>query len=150
MENEGIVEIIREFNRIYLPILSLFDRHYLNSEYSVTEARILYEINEMSGCSANMLVKRLHIDKSYLSRIIKGFEREGLLKRRVSDQDSRIHVIYLTKKGEKVVSNLVEKSNEQIAQLTADFTWEECGEIKNAMQVIVEILKKRRASDGDC
>lgn len=143
MENESIVETIREFNRIYLPILLLLDRHYLNSEYSVTDARILYEMNEMGDCSANVLAKRLHIDKSYLSRIIKRFEKEGLLKRRASNLDSRIHVLCLTKKGEKVVNSLVEKSNEQIARLTADFTSEECGEIVNAMGAIIKIFQKR-------
>lgn len=90
-----------------------------------------------------MLAKRLHIDKSYLSRIIKRFEKEGLLERTVSNQDSRIHVIGLTKKGEQVVCDLVERSNEQIAQLTSGFTSEEWGEIENAMGSIIKIFQNK-------
>ncbi len=68
---------IREFNRFYTVLLGLLDRNFLNSEYSVTEIRILFELENNDGCSAVDLIEKLYIDKGYLSRLIKGFIVRG-------------------------------------------------------------------------
>lgn len=78
MEKETTVLKIREFNRFYMPLLRLLDNHYLGSEYTPTEARVLYEIYENDGCNAAYIAKEMNIDKSYLSRIIRAHEKKDI------------------------------------------------------------------------
>lgn len=150
MKYKDTAEKIREFNRFYLPLLSLLDKNYLNSEYSVTDARILFEISSTESCTAKALVKKLQIDKSYLSRILKKFEKDGLLFRKISADDSRIYYIELTQKGKSIVGELIEASNKKIDLLIEGFTKEDCKEIENAMRTITKIFESRGILDGNC
>lgn len=150
MSKLSTVKKIREFNRFYLPILSLLDRKYLGSEYSVTDARILFEICAMDNCNANSLVQSLHIDKSYLSRIIKRFEKNGLIRRVTSADDLRVNVIYLTEYGENVTQKLIKESDEQISQLINNLTNEDCEAIENAMKTIEIIFNRKEDQYENC
>ena len=76
MNNKEIVSKVREFNRFYMPKMNLLGNHYLGSEYSVTEARVFFEIYENEGCHAAHIAKVMNIDKSYLSKIIVKYEKE--------------------------------------------------------------------------
>ena len=95
-EKEKVIYRIRAFNRFYMPKLRLLDNHYLDSEYTPTEARVLFEIYENDGCNAAYIAKKMNIDKSYLSRIIRAHETKGYLVRNVSETDSRAYQIHLT------------------------------------------------------
>ena len=77
MKKIDIVTEIRGFNRFYTNILGLLDKHILNSGYSLTEARVLFEISKTSRCTANQLCSALDVDRSYMSRMIKKFEKNG-------------------------------------------------------------------------
>ena len=136
---------IRKFNRFYTHVLGLLDRDILDSGYSLTEARILYELSESGRCIANDLSVRLQLDKSYLSRIIAGFEKTGLVRRAVSPDDSRAYWIELTKKGVLTVHGLIERSNRQIQQLVFGLSDSECGEVLVSMEVIQNHLSKASA-----
>ena len=137
---------IREFNRFYTNILGLLDRHILNSEYSLTEARILFELNELGECTANSLSAKLNVDKSYMSRIIGGFEKKGLITKKESPEDNRAFYIELTEEGYKVIDGLIQESNSQIDQLLAPLSSAECEEIHTAMETIRERLVKATAN----
>ena len=78
-EGKKVVQRIREFNRFYMPLLRLLDTHYLGSEYTPTEARVLFEIYENDGCNAAFIARVMNIDKSYLSRIIRAHEKKRSL-----------------------------------------------------------------------
>jgi DNA-binding MarR family transcriptional regulator/GNAT superfamily N-acetyltransferase len=143
MENRmDTIHDIRGFNRFYTKILGLLDRHVLDSGYSLTEARILYELNEMGSCIANTLSAGLDIDKSYLSRILAGFEKNGLVRKEVSGDDSRSHFIELTAKGIAVIQDLADRSNSQIQQLLSPLSDEECGEVRAAMDTVQRCFGK--------
>ena len=71
MSHMESVEKVRAFNRFYMPSMNLLGNHYLGSEYSITEARVFFEIYENEGCNAAHIAQIMNIDKSYLSRIIK-------------------------------------------------------------------------------
>lgn len=114
---EKTVHRIREFNRFYMPTLELLGNHYLDSEYSVTEARVLYEVFYNNGCNASYIAKAMNIDKSYLSRIIKKHEKSGYIFRKSSEKDSRAFEIYLTEKGKERARDFIQKSNEQIGEI---------------------------------
>ena len=84
---------IRAFNRFYTGVIGLLDRHILDSGYSLTEARVLLEIGRTKNCTANRLAGALGIDRSYMSRIVVKFEKDGLVTRAANKNDlSLIHI----------------------------------------------------------
>ena len=78
MKSSKLTSKVREFNRLYMPAMNLLGNHYLGSKYSVTEARVFFEIYENEGCNAAHIAKTMNIDKSYLSRIISCHEKKRL------------------------------------------------------------------------
>ena len=143
MENRmEIIRDIRRFNRYYTNILELLDRDVPDSGYSLTEARILYELHQAGRGVANMLSARLHIDKSYLSRILARFEKNGLIRREVSGEDSRAYAIELTEKGKASYRALNEKLDQQMHRLLRPLSDGECGTIRDAMEVVQRCFTK--------
>ncbi len=138
---------IRKFNRFYTNILGLVDEHILNTGYSITEARILFELNEIGLCKANKISSMLNIDKSYLSRILKKFEKNGLIYKEISSDDGREQLIKLSKNGRECINALINKSNSQIYRLLSSLDDKKCAEIIDAMDIIKKHLTK--ASDID-
>lgn len=143
MDKEIIYEI-RQFNRFYTKVLGLFNNQILDTDYSLTEARILFEISERTECIANNLVQELNIDRSYMSRILRKFEREGLIEKKNSPIDSRKNLLFLTRKGEELLDKINNKSDEQVNQLFNGLTNSEINEIRNSMMVIKEKLDNNK------
>ncbi|PEK88623.1 MarR family winged helix-turn-helix transcriptional regulator [Bacillus mycoides] len=143
MDKELIYDI-RQFNRFYTKVLDLFNNQFLNTEYSLTEARILFEISQKTNCIANNLVQELNIDRSYMSRILRKLEREELIKKKSSATDSRKNFLFLTKKGEELLDKINIQSDEQIYQLFNGLTNSEINQIRNSMIVIQEKLDKKK------
>ncbi|MFF2089480.1 MarR family winged helix-turn-helix transcriptional regulator [Paenibacillus sp. NPDC058174] len=135
MDKKNIYEI-REFNRFYTKVLGLFNNQILGTNYSLTEARILFEISERTECIANHLVRELNIDKSYMSRIIRKLEREQLIEKKSSAIDSRKSFLLLTKKGEEILDNINIQSDIQINQLFNRLSDDEVNEIVDSMMQI--------------
>ncbi|TGM16345.1 GNAT family N-acetyltransferase [Leptospira selangorensis] len=136
------VDSIREFNRYYTNALGLLNNHFLNSEYSLTEARLLYEIKHSKDITAGELVRLLNLDKGYLSRTIQQFEKKGVLKRTPSRNDSRILHLELTKKGRDILSKLIVASNSQISGLLKDCSDPDKNELVSSMNFIIRVLSK--------
>lgn len=113
----NIISEIRGFNRFYTDLLGLLNKHILNSPYSLTEARVLFEIDKIRHCTANTLTERLDIDKGYLSRILNRFELDKLIKKEISHFDRRALVLTLTQTGRETLSLLEDKSSEQIIKM---------------------------------
>lgn len=139
---ENVIHRIREFNRFYMPKLGLLDNHYLGSEYTPTEARVLFEIYENDGCNAAYIARTMNIDKSYLSRIIKAYEKNGFIARNVSETDSRAYHIHLTEKGMVRTKELIEKSNQEIDSIIQCLNKDEYAELMEAFHTITAILEK--------
>ncbi len=142
-EIDSITEI-RGFNRFYTGILGLLDRDILNSGYSLTEARVVFEIGKTEFCTANQLCAALDIDRSYMSRIVKKFEGEGLIERRVNGRDGRNMEIRLTEKGDGVFKELNGRSNEQIRNMISKLSGEEQEELIHAMRTIKRAFLERQ------
>lgn len=139
---EDIVNSVRGFNRFYTNILGLLDQHILDSDYSLTEARILFDLHETGTCTANTLSTKLKIDKSYLSRMLKRFEEKGLIAKAVSSEDSRASCIGLTQQGRQVIDDLSSASNRQIEHLFAPLSDGECQSVFSAMKIITQSFTK--------
>jgi DNA-binding MarR family transcriptional regulator/GNAT superfamily N-acetyltransferase len=139
-DRNAVINDIRGFSRFYTNILGLLDKHILESDFSLTEGRVLFELQEIGPCKANTLSQRLTIDKSYLSRILAKFEADGLIQKEVSGEDSRAYLIRLSEKGMEMFQSLNEKSSDQVARLLAPLDDAACREIRSAMGTIKKHL----------
>ncbi|SFN19376.1 DNA-binding transcriptional regulator, MarR family [Chitinophaga sp. YR627] len=142
MKDKKIIDSIRAFNRYYTGLIGLLDDHLLNSDYSLVEARILYEIHTNQPVSASQIMTEIQIDKGYLSRVLKQFEKTGLILKEVSSEDARITLVSLTDKGDQLFNELNDTSNRQIAGLIKKLTKEQQQQLAGHMQAIREILSE--------
>lgn len=138
---EKTVYRIREFNRFYMPALDLLGNHYLGSEYSAAEARVLFEVYACDGCNAAHIARTMDLDKSYLSRIIQHHIKSGYLVRVRSAADFRAFDLHLTEAGRERTEELIRKSNEQIREIIAPMNEAECRKLIDALDTITGILK---------
>ncbi|EXG86126.1 transcriptional regulator, MarR family with acetyltransferase activity [Clostridium sp. ASBs410] len=111
------VGIIRNFNRYYTNVLGLFNQHILESSFSLSEVRILHEIEKIENYTAKMLADTLSIDVGYLSRILKRFQKYGFIEKKQSPNDWRAQYLTVTPIGKKKMDKLNAISDEQIAQM---------------------------------
>lgn len=139
-DHRETIEKIREFNRFYTVLLGFLDRNYLDSEYSVTETRILFELKQNHQMSANRLIGMLRLDKSYISRLIRNFERRGLVTRDPSPDDGRALLIQLTPKGLTETDRLIDMTDRQISKLIGTLPTEGRRSLCEAMETIMESL----------
>ena len=106
---------IQGFNKVYQNLFKLVDAAIIEAGYSLTEKEVLLEISKTERCTANILIVQLGIDRSYMSRMLKQFEKKGLIKKTPSDTDSRIKYIHLTDFGREEFNRLSDVQNRQIA-----------------------------------
>ncbi|MCG7376675.1 helix-turn-helix domain-containing GNAT family N-acetyltransferase [Paenibacillus sp. ACRSA] len=132
----SIIPIIRRFNRYYTKVLGLLDKHLLDSEFSLSEVRVLYEIGQSKECKASMLIEQLGLDPGYLSRMLKRFEKLGLTHRVQSKEDGRASFLYLTDLGEETLTHLNELSDEQISNMIIEFSEQSRLSIAKSMTTI--------------
>lgn len=137
------IQAIRQFNRFYTDLIGLLNRGLLDSDYSLSEVRILYEIYTSKEIQASLIMSKLHIDKSYLSRILKNLEKDELIRKIASEQDSRAILISLTEKGTTVFKSLNKASNLQIGRLIKDLDANEQDDLVEHMNAIQRILAKK-------
>jgi len=110
---------LRDFNRYYTGILGLVNHHILDSGYSLTEARIIYELGRQKGITAGEIRERLQMDEGYLSRILAKFVQQGLLLKKQSKKDKRIFTLTLTSPGRQLFRDIDRQSDEQVESLIA-------------------------------
>ena len=133
---------IRSFNRFYTRVLGLLDKHILNSQYTLPEVRILYELATNENLTASDLIETLHIDKGYLSRIILDLRLKKLVQSKRSDRDARSLVLSLTKIGQREFRILNKASDLQLASIVEKLTITERNKLVRNMNEIVGLLSK--------
>ena len=111
------VTAVRDFNRFYTNVIGLLREGLLDTPYSLTEARIIFELARADQTEAGQLRRWLDIDAGYLSRVLARFEADGIVSRSRSEQDGRRQVIGLTTTGRAVFAKLDELSASQIRAL---------------------------------
>lgn len=142
MIRKDIVTEIRGFNRFYTNILGLLDQHIIASGYSLTEARILYEIGKTDVCTANQLCSVLDVDRSYMSKIVNKFEKAGLISRKVNETDSRNIEIHMTEKGMAVFHELNDRADQQIEDMISRFDMEECEKLIGGIRTVKKYFSR--------
>ncbi len=104
---------MRRFNRFYTRQLGVLRKTYLDSPYSLGEARLLYEIAQRRSPTASEIVRALDLDAGYLSRTLRNFEKRGLIRRKVSARDTRQSHITLSALGRKAFAPLDRRSQRE-------------------------------------
>lgn len=137
---DAAVAAVREFNRFYTNVIGLLRGKYLDTPYSLTEARLLFELAQRDTGEASDLRRTVDIDPGYLSRILARFESDGLIARRRSATDGRRQVIRLTAGGRAVVAMLDARSAEQTRHLLGSVREGGLRRMLEAMRVITETL----------
>lgn len=136
------VNEIRKFNRFYTVTMGFLNSGYLDSDYSMAETRILFEMNIHETCIQSDLVKTLHIDKSYLSRIIQRFCKKGLVEKVKSNTDKRAIKITLTEAGKMEAKRLIALTNSTIQSQLAGLSRDECDRLCKSLSTVISILSK--------
>jgi DNA-binding MarR family transcriptional regulator len=108
---------VRRFNRFYTQRIGVLQDGLLSSPFSLTEVRVLYELAHRQQPTASELGKDLGLDAGYLSRILGGFERRGLIERRLSRTDGRRNLLSLTGAGRQAFAPLDERSRSEIGAM---------------------------------
>ena len=137
------VDAVRRFTRFYTQHIGVLHRHLLDSPFSLTEARVLYELAHHETTSASELAAELGLDSGYLSRILKGFEKRGLLERRRSQSDGRAADILLTREGQDAFAQINARSRAEVTEMLERLSEPEQAETVSAMETIQARLGAR-------
>jgi DNA-binding MarR family transcriptional regulator len=141
-QDQELIDRVRNFNRFYTNIIGLLDQHFLDSPFSLTEGRVLYEICNTEECSAKKIREKIVIDEGYLSRILDSFSKRGLIKKTPSSNDGRLRIIAPTEKGKREFARLNDNSNLLISQMIEKLSEEERADLLIKMEGIRTLLEK--------
>jgi DNA-binding MarR family transcriptional regulator/ribosomal protein S18 acetylase RimI-like enzyme len=111
------IDRLRAFNRYYTRRLGLLDRSYLGSGLTLTEVRLLYELQHHPGQTARSLARGLGLDEGYLSRCLAAFVRRGWLAQRPDPDDRRVKTLTLTEAGAAAFAPLEAQSRAEVGAL---------------------------------
>lgn len=131
---------IRVFNRYYARLLGVFSERALDTAYTMPQARVIGEIYRNPGISANQIAGYLEMDRSYLSRMLRKMETEGIIERRPSTESQKIKCLYLTKAGNVQADLLEQRSDERIQHQLNALSKQDIQLLIRDMQEIKEIL----------
>jgi DNA-binding MarR family transcriptional regulator/GNAT superfamily N-acetyltransferase len=139
---EQRVGAVRRFTRFYTRRIGLLEEGLLQTPFSLTQARVLYELAQQREATATALVAALDIDHGYLSRILRSFEERDLIVRRRSKEDGRQIVISLTTKGHKAFAALDHRSQRETGALLKHLDETAQARVVAAMDTIERLIDR--------
>ncbi len=134
------VEAVRRFNRFYTRQIGVLQEGLLRSPFSLTEARVVYELAHHEGTTATELGEELDLDAGYVSRILRGFHKQGLLAKERSQIDGRQTLLRLTRQGQEAFAKLNAASRDEIGAMLDQLSEEEQESLVDAMHAIERLL----------
>lgn len=140
------ISAVRQFNRFYTRQIGLLQEGYLASPFSLTEVRVLYELAHGERTTATALGRSLRLDAGYLSRLLRGFEKRGLVAREPSPVDGRQSFLVLTGAGRAAFAPLDARSREDIGTMLSPLPDRDQDRLVGAMETIERVLGERRDS----
>lgn len=141
------VRAVRGFNRFYTRQIGVLNEHLLDGPFSLTETRVLYELAHRPQCTARDLCRDLGLDPGYLSRMLRDFEKQGLIIRAASEIDARQSWISLTPRGQRTFEPLEHRSNEEVSTLLGKLAPSQQKELVNALRTIENLLDPKLQSE---
>ncbi|GAA1274794.1 MarR family transcriptional regulator [Planotetraspora silvatica] len=135
-----MVAEVRAFNRFYTEVIGVLQAGLLDTPYSLTEARVLFELGTRDAAEASALRDLLDLDPGYLSRILTRFEADGLIFRERSPEDGRRQVVRLTDAGAQAYGILDDRSAAEVRTMLAALTDEDRRRLVTSMATIRGLL----------
>jgi len=136
---------VRHFNRFYTRQIGVLQEHLLESPFSLTEVRVLYELAHREKANASQLCRELGLDAGYLSRIVHGFGKRGLIEKKASAEDGRQIVLRMTAAGRKVFATLNLQSSQQVETMLGGLAEADRGWLVESMRRIEQLLTPSKA-----
>jgi len=143
MADEGLlnrIDAVRRFNRFYTQRIGVLHEGLLDSPFSLTEVRVLYELAHRERPVASELGKDLGLDPGYLSRILSGFKAKGLIDSKPSEQDGRQSILRLTEQGKAAFAPLNDRARDEIGVLLSSLNKSDQTQLVKAMENIRALL----------
>ncbi len=137
------VAAVRRFNRFYTRQIGVLRRNYLDSPYSLGEMRVLYELAHGGARTASDIGRALDLDAGYLSRVLRNFEKRGLIARKTSDKDARQSYLRLTARGRKVYAPFERRSQGNVGTMIGKLEADEQQRLVAAMEAIETLLGEK-------
>ncbi|HEY4142675.1 MAG TPA: helix-turn-helix domain-containing GNAT family N-acetyltransferase [Pseudolabrys sp.] len=140
-----LISAVRRFNRFYTRQIGVLRRTYLDSPYSLAEMRVLYEIaqsEKLGAQTASDIGRTLDLDAGYLSRVLRNFEKAGLISRKASPEDARQSHLALTAKGVKTYAPYEKRSQDNVATMLNVLPPADQSKLTQAMATIEQLLEE--------
>jgi DNA-binding MarR family transcriptional regulator/GNAT superfamily N-acetyltransferase len=138
---EAQIAAVRAFNRFYTRKLGVLDQHLMKSPYSLSEARVLYELAHREELSAKEIGIELGLDAGYLSRMVQSFDENGLITRTPLASDRRQYQLALTPKGRQAQAELERSSQLEVGAMLAKLSATDSRRLTGAMATIEHLLE---------
>jgi DNA-binding MarR family transcriptional regulator/ribosomal protein S18 acetylase RimI-like enzyme len=139
-QHERRIAAARSFNRFYTRQIGVLRKNFLESPYTLGEARVLYEIGRRRLPTASDVGRALDLDAGYLSRVLRNFEKSGLIARTTSAQDARRSYLALTMRGKKVMASLNSRSQRDVSDMLGKLEAADQSRLIAAMHTIETLL----------
>ena len=133
---EQEIAAVRAFNRFYTRKLEVLDQHLLKTPFSLSEARVMFELAHRGDLSAKDIGLELGLDAGYLSRIVQKFDEDGLVSRKPFPSDRRQYQLGLTAKGHAAFAKLERSSQDHVGLMLGALASEDCKRLLGAMETI--------------
>jgi len=145
-DSDRQIASVRAFNRFYTRKLGVLDQHLLQSPFSLSEARVLYELANPEDPAAKEIGIELGLDPGYLSRIVQKFDEDGLITRKPLAADRRQFRLGLTARGRQAFAKLERSSHDEVAAMLSGLPGGERRRLVQAMTAIERLLGASGAS----
>jgi DNA-binding MarR family transcriptional regulator/ribosomal protein S18 acetylase RimI-like enzyme len=139
-ELEARIAAVRRFSRFYTRQLGLLQESLVHTRFSLSEARVLYELAHRDSVTASELATDLDLDHGYLSRILRRFAEDGLLAKKRAPDDARQSLITITAKGRKAFAPLNKGSHDQVAAMLQQLSSADQSRVVGAMNTVETLL----------
>jgi len=149
MSSQQTIAAVRRFNRFYTRQIGVLRKNYLGSPYSLAEMRVLYELAQNEKLTASDIARTLDLDMGYLSRLLRNFEKRGLINRKTSMSDARQSHLTLTARGRKMFAPMEQRSQQYAASMLASLDDAQQEQIVSAMNAIETLLAGAPAGKAD-
>ena len=130
------VAAVRRFNRFYTQHLGVLHDGWLQSPFTLAEARVLYEMHQRGSTTATDIGRALDLDAGYLSRILRRFHKLGLIRKAVSPDDARQSLLSLTARGQKAYAPLEIRTKREIGAMLGRLHPPEQDRLISAMRAV--------------
>jgi DNA-binding MarR family transcriptional regulator/GNAT superfamily N-acetyltransferase len=138
------IDAIRGFNRFYTRRIGALQGRFLGAPYSLPQARVLYELGQRREATASELGADLDLDLGYLSRLLQGLRRSGLVQGQASSVDARRVQLSLTPKGRKAYQQLDARSKEEVSTMLGKLGAPQQARLVGALKAVESALGAAR------